>query len=59
MAERQNTTIEIIKRFLGRSKMLESDVLKNKAREWIYAQWNKEGNGTRRKYLFVSFVEVA
>jgi len=39
MAERQNTTIEIIKQFFGEDlKMLESDVLKNKAREWIYAQ---------------------
>ena len=34
MAERQNTTIEIIKRFFGEDlKMLESDVLKKKPGE--------------------------
>jgi len=39
IAKRQNTTIQMIKKFFGEDlKMLESDVLKSKAKEWIYAQ---------------------
>lgn len=39
MAQRQNTTIEMVKRFFGEDlSLLEGDVKRQKAEQWIYQQ---------------------
>lgn len=43
MAKRQNTTIEMVKRFFGEDfSLLASDVKRQKAENWIYQQVTKE-----------------
>ncbi len=42
MARKQNTTMEMIKRFFGEDlSMLERDVMRRKAEDWIYEQETK------------------